>query len=415
MRWLYHLGILVYGFAINVAALWNPKAARSVGGRRGLIHKIESACGSRQQRLWIHCPSLGEFEQGRPIIEKLRQEYPEMEVVLTFYSPSGYEVQKNYNGADYVFYLPLDTPRNAKRFVRAINPALAIFVKYDFWLNYLRALHQHDTTTILASGIFRPTQHFFGRFSQLGQQMLRGFDHFFVQDAQSQKLLNRAGYENVTLSGDTRFDRVQALAQRAEPVDKVAVFSKGSFTAIAGSTWPGDEAFLLSAVNDRNQHIKWVIAPHEISKPHLKQIEDQLSVPFVRYSNATEKELASCKVLLIDNIGLLSRIYQYGQFAYVGGGFGKSIHNILEAATWGIPVIFGPRHEKFKEARDLLQNGGATQIKNATDLEKVIDLWYNQPESLKKAGSIARRYVHDNAGATDMIIDWIGETTLRKS
>lgn len=404
---VYQLGILLYGAAIHVAALWKPKAASWVGGRRGLLQHIESVCNPKQQRIWIHCPSLGEFEQGRPIIEQLHEKYPNVEIVLTFYSPSGYEIQKNYKGVDHVFYLPLDTPWNAKRFVRAINPALAIFVKYDFWLNYLRALHQHDSTTILASGIFRPDQHFFGRFPQLGRQMLRGFDHFFVQDAQSLKLLNRAGYENITLSGDTRFDRVQTLAQRVEPVEKVALFSKDSFTAVAGSTWPGDEAVLLPVVNEPTQPVKWVIAPHEISEQHLSQIEDQLSVPSVRYSQASEKELANSKVLIIDNIGLLSRIYQYGKFAYVGGGFGKSIHNILEAATWGAPVIFGPRHEKFKEAHDLLQLGGAIEVHNEEDLKRIVDQWRNEPEKLNAAGSVANNYVRKNAGASEIVFDWI--------
>lgn len=407
MGLLYDTGILFYGWAIRIAALWNPKAASWTKGRRGLLKSIESDCDSKHQHIWIHCPSLGEFEQGRPILERLRKKYPELEIVLTFYSPSGYEVQKDYPEAKHVFFLPLDTPQNAKRFVRAINPVLAIFVKYDFWLNYLRALHQHDTTTILASGIFRPNQHFFGRFPQLGLRMLRGFDHFFVQDIQSQKLLDRAGFENVTLSGDTRFDRVCELARRAAPVEKVDLFSKDSYTVVAGSTWPGDEVFLFPLVNDPQFDIKWVIAPHEISEQHLKQIEDQLTVPSVRYSNASNEDLAKSAVLLIDNIGLLSLIYQYGKFAYVGGGFGKSIHNILEAAAWGAPVIFGPRHEKFKEAHDLLQNGGAVQVRNEADLKRIIDQWYGQPDALKAAGSMAKVYVHENAGASESIVDWV--------
>lgn len=409
---LYNLGILFYGLAIQIAALWNPKAASWTKGRRGLLRRIESTVDRRQQHIWIHCPSLGEFEQGRPILERLRKKYPKLEIVLTFYSPSGYEVQKNYQEAKHVFYLPLDTPQNAKRFVRAINPVLAIFVKYDFWLNYLRALHQYDTTTILASGNFRPNQHFFGRIPHLGRRMLRGFDHLFVQDVQSQKLLNRAGYENVTLSGDTRFDRVRELTRRAEPVEKVALFSKNSFTVVAGSTWPGDEIFLFPLVNDPQYDIKWVIAPHEISEQHLKQIEDQLSVASVRYSRASDEDLLKSEVLLIDNIGLLSRIYQYGKFAYVGGGFGKSIHNILEAAAWGAPVIFGPKYDKFAEAHALLKAGGAITVKTEKAFQTVFYQWVRNPEKLRSASESAKYYVRENEGATETIIDWLKKEIL---
>lgn len=412
---LYNLGIFLYTSAMHLTALWNPKANKWLQGRKGLINRVENELDPTIPKIWIHCPSLGEFEQGRPLLEALRKSYPEYPMVLSFFSPSGYEVHKNYPHASAVFYLPSDTKENARRWVQAINPKLSIFVKYDFWLHYLQELKKHQSTTLLVSGIFRENQHFFGRFPQLGHQMLQGFDHFFVQNERSLKLLRESGFENATISGDTRFDRVDNLAKSAETVEEVKTFSGDDFTIVAGSTWPADEAFLYPLIN-QDDGKKWVLAPHEISSNHLENIESRINFPVVRFSKAIDVDLKDYKVLLVDNVGLLSRIYQYAQAAYVGGGFGKSIHNILEAATWGVPVLFGPQHEKFDEAGALIELGGAFEVNNSQDIETRISNWQKHPEQLKEAQSIARNYVAKKAGATEMISAWIdSKCVLSKS
>lgn len=407
MSVIYNVGILSYGLMLRIAALWNSKASKWVSGRKGLVSRIESETVSEKPRIWMHCPSLGEFEQGRPLLEELRKTFPDYEIILTFFSPSGFENQKNYPGADRIYYLPDDTPGNAKRVIKALCPEVAIFVKYDFWLNYLKELKSNGTITILASGIFRKEQHFFGSFPQIGRKMLTCFDHFFVQDQKSLDLLQKTGYDNVTKSGDTRFDRVKALADHAESVEIVKEFSNDHFTVVAGSTWPADEKILIPLINDTNRDVKWVLAPHELSEKHFSQLERSLNIATIRYSNADGKDLDGYRVLIVDNIGLLSRIYQYGRIAYVGGGFGKSIHNILESAAWGTPIIFGPRHEKFAEAHALLENGGAQTVDSKQSLESAFDRWHKHSSELEQASHSAVNYVNENAGGTDIISTWL--------
>lgn len=409
MGGFYSVGIFFYGLAIRTAALWNPKAKAWVAGRKGVLDRIERALASTGPTIWMHCPSLGEFEQGRPLLEELRKQYPQKPIVLTFFSPSGYENQKNYAGADHIFYLPEDTRQNATRFVKAINPELAIFVKYDFWLNYLKTLRSSGVKALLVSGIFRENQHFFGSFPALGREMLRCFDHFFVQDSASENLLAQAGFQNVTVSGDTRFDRVISLAGKHEPLALIPDFAADKFTIVAGSTWPADEALLYPLIHQPELDIQWIIAPHELAEKHLQQIESKLQVPHIRYSQAEQEDLSDFKVLIIDNIGLLSRIYQYAHISYIGGGFGKSIHNILEAAVWGSPVIFGPRHEKFKEAHALLKLGGACTVKDFKSLESIVKTWCNDESQREWAGQSARKYILSEAGATKKITRWIQE------
>lgn len=406
---LYQLGVRLYGLVLRIAALWNPKASEWVKGRSGLLERLEQLELNKKATVWMHCPSLGEFEQGRPIIEALRKRFPEHQFVVTFFSPSGYRAQKNYDGADHVLYLPLDTKKNARRFVQALQPEWAIFVKYDFWLNYLRELKSAGSKVILASGIFRPNQHFFGGFSGVGRMMLRQFDHFFVQNQQSVELLKGIGFNNVTKSGDTRFDRVAELADRAEPISSVANFCGSSFTIVAGSTWPVDEKLLAPMINDPGLKVKWIIAPHEISENHIVQLERQIEGGSVRLSDAAEGNLQAARVMIIDNIGLLSRIYQYAQLAYIGGGFGKSIHNILEAAAWGAPTLFGPRHKKFAEALALIDRGGALAVSSGVELRQALEHWYNDSTALEKARVVARTYVSESAGATAKITNWIAQ------
>lgn len=406
MTLLYNLGIFLYSTAMRISSLWHPKAKKWVHGRKGLLTRVEKELDPEVQKIWIHCPSLGEFEQGRPLLEALRKSYPDYPIVLSFFSPSGYEVQKNYPEASAVFYLPSDSKENAKRWIKAVNPKLAIFVKYDFWLHYLEELRNNESPTLLVSGIFRENQHFFGRFPQLGKRMLRAFDHLFVQNERSLQLLRKIGFENITISGDTRFDRVSNLAKNAEPVEEVKTFSGDHFTIVAGSTWPTDEALLFPLIN-RDDNMKWILAPHEINPDHLEAITSRINFPVIRFSQANAADLKDYKVLLIDNIGLLSRIYQHGTIAYIGGGFGKSIHNILEAATWGVPVIFGPQNKKFDEARALIDLGGAFEVRNGNHLEARITELRENTQLLQESKNIARNYVAEKAGATEIISAWI--------
>lgn len=407
MKTVYHFAIQFYVWIIRVVAIWNPQAKKWMDGRQDLLRQIETLCNPAEKKIWMHCPSLGEFEQGRPLLEHLRAAHPDKTIILTFFSPSGYEIQKNFHAVDHVFYLPADTATNARRLVRAFNPELAIFVKYDFWLNYLVQLRKKEATTILISGIFRPGQHFFGLFSALGKKMLRCFSHFFVQDEQSVQLLNKIGFLNVTQCGDTRLDRVISLTHQAEPIKKIEAFTAGHFSVVAGSTWPADEKILLPLINDPAYAVKWIIAPHEIAEVRLQQIESQIQKKVVRYSEFTEDFSDQTDVLLIDNIGKLSRLYLYAKMAYIGGGFGRSIHNILEPAAWGTPVIFGPRHHKFVEAKALIDIGAAVNIQNEQRLRMAFKRWYNDKELLDKAAMDAVRYINENAGATEVIIDWI--------
>lgn len=407
---LYDLLVKTYALAIRLSALWNPKAKRWIDGRKNLVEQIESLLDPKEKKIWMHCPSLGEFEQGRTLLEALRTQFPETKILITFFSPSGYEVQKNYPMADHIFYLPIDSRSNARRMVQAINPALAIFIKYDFWLHYLEELKKKESTTILISGIFRPNQHFFGSFPAIGRKMLNSFSHFFVQNEQSLQLLKNAGYNNVTKSGDTRIDRVMSLVRRAEPLEKVEEFTAGQFSVVAGSTWPADEKILFPLVNDTTFPVKWIIAPHEISETHLQQIEAQIQKPILRYSRVNEEHPSDFDVLIIDNIGMLSRLYFYADLAYIGGGFGRSIHNILEPAAWGTPILFGPKHHKFAEAQAMISTGAAVSIQNEERLREAFENWYSNKKALGNASEEALKYISENSGATDLVVRWILNT-----
>ncbi|TVR42619.1 MAG: 3-deoxy-D-manno-octulosonic acid transferase, partial [Cryomorphaceae bacterium] len=341
MTLLYRLGIALYGTAARFTSWWNPKARLWVSGRKNVIGNIERECSEKRPTIWMHCPSLGEFEQGRPLWEALRELYPEYRGVITFFSPSGFEVQKEYPHADHIFYLPEDTPGNAKRFVQALQPSLALFVKYDFWLHYLESLKTHGCTTLLVSGIFRPNQHFFGSFPALGNRMLNCFDYFFVQNEESEKLLRNKGFTHVQKTGDTRFDRVLKLSATPPDIQKVGDFCQGHKTVVAGSTWPADIQALLPFLKEGDHGFRMIIAPHEVHKAAIQQLLETLPVKSALFS-VDEAITDNTRVLVIDSIGMLSRLYHFAHVAYVGGGFGKSIHNLSEAAAWGVPVVFGP-------------------------------------------------------------------------
>ena len=363
--------------------------------------------------IWFHASSLGEFEQGRPMIEQIRKVHPEYKILLTFFSPSGYEVRKNYAGADVVCYLPFDTPGRVEQFLDLANPAMAIFIKYEFWGNYLHTLQQRGIPVYIISAIFRREQLFFQWFGKPYRKMLDCFNHLFVQDERSKALLEEYGIRNVTVAGDTRFDRVIDVYHQAKQIPLVERFIKGTdgqqppLVFVAGSSWPEDEAIFIPYF-ERHPEMKLIIAPHEIHEGHLKSIEARLHRPTIRLSQATEQNVANQDCLIVDSFGLLSSLYRYGQIAYIGGGFGAGIHNTLEAAVYGMPVLFGPRFQKFKEAKDLIAVGGAFTFDNAPAFTSRMDTLLSTPEALQQSSQAAGHFVQSHGGATTTILQEIG-------
>lgn len=402
----YRLGIGLYHLAIRLAALWNAKARQWVQGRAGLLEAIEAALTPGVERVWFHCASLGEFEQGRPLMEAYKREFPRTEIVLTFYSPSGYEVRKNYEGADHVFYLPADGATNAQRFLKAVQPKATFFVKYEFWYFYLHTLQKQGIPTFLVSAIFRDSQLFFKPIvGGWMRKMLAGFSWMFLQDEASRQLLDTFELSKASVAGDTRFDRVYEIVRAAQPIPKVATFKGDATLLVAGSTWPRDEELLAPVVLAAPASIKAVIAPHEIGAGHIQLLQQRFGDAAVLFSTATDEELEKASVLIVDAIGLLSGMYQYGAMAYVGGGFGAGIHNVPEAAAWGIPVVFGPRHERFREAVELAREGAAFAVGSMEEGRNALEALMADPEQCARAGTRARTYVEQQVGATNHILD----------
>jgi 3-deoxy-D-manno-octulosonic-acid transferase len=405
MELLYNLGINLYSLALRIAAPFNIKAAQLHKGRGETWEKLK-AFTSDAGVAWVHCASLGEFEQGRPLIEAIRKEKPELKIVLTFFSPSGFEVRKNYNMADVVVYLPADTSANAKRFLKTVKPTMAIFIKYEFWFNYLTALKNAKIPVYSVSSIFRDNQIFFKWYGGWFRNMLKAVTMFYVQDKKSGTLLETIGIENFVVAGDTRFDRVASIADSAADVPVAREFAAQGKVIVAGSSWPADEVILADYINNSPNEVKLIIAPHEVHESHITQLIQRFKVPVMRYSDAKNNQNVDCRVLIIDTIGLLSAIYRYGSIAYIGGGFGKGIHNTLEAATYGMPVIFGPNHKRFKEAIDLIEVGGGFSISSLDDFSTIMNtLWNaNTIEALEKSGLASKNYVQSMCGATPMVI-----------
>ncbi len=406
---MYQLGILLYVYLFRLVAIFHKKARKMVVGHRNSWRILRDGIDKSKPWLWFHAASLGEFEQGRPIMERIHSEHPEYGILLTFFSPSGYEVRKNYAGADLVCYLPFDTILNVRRFLNLVQPQKAFFIKYEFWPNYLTALKRRQIPTYLVSGIFRKEQLFFKNYAPFYRRMLNSFTHLFVQNQNSIDLLQSIGRtDEVSISGDTRFDRVleiQAVAKDLPIADQFAKSAKGN-VLIAGSSWPKDEALFIPYFN-AHPDLKLIIAPHEIHEDHLLTIEAQLKRPFLRYTKTTPEEAATSDCLIIDCFGLLSSIYRYGDMVYIGGGFGNGIHNTLEAAVYGIPVLFGPNFGKFHEAKELLACGGAFTIDSESacneQLEKLdTDTHYRQ-EAGKKAGEM----VLNGSGGTEKVINYL--------
>lgn len=414
----YSLFLLAFKAGIRIAALFHPKARKWVQGRHKIFERLEAAITPGQQVVWMHCASLGEFEQGRPLLEALRTQYPSCKLLLTFFSPSGYEIRKNYPGADWVFYLPMDGPHNARRFLEIVQPSLVIFVKYEFWFYYLKKVKYRNIPLILVSALFWEKMSFFKWYGAMQRKMLSRFDQLFVQDVNSQKLLQNIGLGPITtISGDTRFDRVSAIARQAASVPVVEQFTAHRPALIAGSTWPEDEILLHQVWQQMdNADLRLVIAPHDISENRINAIE-KLFPQSIRYSATLKKGLSASDVpvLIIDNIGLLSSIYRYGMACYIGGGFGKGIHNTLEAAVYGKPLLFGPVFHKFKEAKDLIAAGAAFSITEPAQAIAHIQQWIQLPESRIKAGMAAEQYVDTSIGATRKILEFIQEKRLLTS
>ena len=408
---MYSLGIYLYALLVRlVAAFGHRKARAMVRGQRDTWRILREKIDPTARYVWFHAASLGEFEQGLPLIERLRREQPSRKILLTFFSPSGYEVRKDYKGADVVCYLPFDSPTAARRFIKWARPEMAFFIKYEFWRNYIDVLSKKSIPIYSVSSIFRPGQIFFRWYGRKYARCLRRITHFFVQNERSVELLRTIGVQdNVTIVGDTRFDRVIDIRNNARPLPLVEQFTRAKedsnaapFVLIAGSSWQPDEDILLDYVN-RHPDLRLVIAPHVVNDAHIQEIEQKLTTPALRYSQATLENVDDYRVLIIDGYGLLSSIYRYATVAYVGGGFGVGIHNVPEAAVYGIPVIIGPNHQRFAEAVALIANGGCKSIENAEDFSVIMDDFLENPAHIAQAGSAAGRYINQNAGATPVI------------
>ena len=376
-------------------------------GERQAIGIIKEKMDPNAQYIWFHAASLGEFEQGRPLMEQLKREHPEYKILLTFFSPSGYEVRKNYDGADIITYLPLDTIMNARRFLRTIRPVMAFFIKYEFWYNYLHILKYRKVPVYSVSSIFRPEQVFFKWYGRNYGRVLHCFTHFFVQNEISRQLLAKIGINEVTVVGDTRFDRVLQIKEAAKQLPMVEAFTNGHRTFVAGSSWQPDEDIFIPWFN-AHKDWKLIIAPHVIGEDHLQQILSKIEGKAVRYTQASTEEVRDAQVLIIDCFGLLSSIYHYGEVAYVGGGFGVGIHNLPEAAVWGVPVIFGPNNKRFQEAQQLKACGGGLEINGAADFQRIMDRFDANPQQVEADGKKAGDYVKGKAGATGKVLHSVG-------
>ncbi|MBC7946752.1 MAG: 3-deoxy-D-manno-octulosonic acid transferase [Chitinophagaceae bacterium] len=410
----YNVFLLLFNAGIRLASLFDTKAGKWVAGRRDIFARLRLAINGKGPVIWVHCASLGEFEQGRPLIERLKIDYPSYKILLTFFSPSGYEVQKDYKQADWVFYLPMDGPRNAKEFLEIVQPSLVIFVKYEFWYYYLKKLKYRDIPLLLVSALFREDMSFFKWYGALQRKMLSRFDHLFVQNAESKVLVDRIGLSNIcTVSGDTRFDRVTKIADGFTPIPAIEQFIAGSRTLIAGSTWKEDEVTLqksFSSIADSN--LKLIIAPHEIDSGHTAELK-KLFPQSVLYSELAAEKSTSANCLIIDNFGMLSRLYYYGHINFVGGGFRKSgVHNVLEAAVYGKPVLYGPEYVKYTEAVELVRTGGGICVKDDEETAGTISKLLNDEQAYRAISLKSKEYVRGNTGATEKIVRYIQEKRL---
>lgn len=409
MQFLYNVSTHLAVGVLKAVALFQPKMKLFVGGRKESFPKVKERIDADKPVFWIHAASLGEFEQGRPIIEEVKKSYPSYQIVVTFFSPSGYEVRKNYDLADAVCYLPMDTQSNAKKWIAELKPNLAVFIKYEFWPNYLLELKKHKIPTLLVSGIFREDQIFFKGYGAWMRKALGAFTEFFVQDETSKTLLKGAGFNNATIAGDTRFDRVQKLLEANEKLDFIDEFVGESFVLVAGSTWLEDEEQLVDYINNHaKENEKFIIAPHNVKGEDIQKLKTSLQKKTILFTEKEGKSLSEYQVFVVDTYGILSKIYAYAHVAYVGGGYTKSgVHNTLEAATYGLPIAIGPNFKKFKEVQDLVALKGITSVDNAQDLIAFLKLMRDDEEQRTLKAKITKDYVTQNLGATDTIMQTI--------
>jgi 3-deoxy-D-manno-octulosonic-acid transferase len=405
--WLYNPALRLTSFALGILSGFNDKIGKFVQGRKHTFAELRRHFPTKEGVVWIHTASLGEYEQGLPLILQLRKTYPEKKILLTFFSPSGYEVKKNAANSDWVAYLPLDTRSNVDDFLDLISPQIAIFVKYEIWPNYYRSLGQRGIPLILVSAFFKKEQVFFRWYGGFMRQVLSHVTHFFVQDRNSVALLQNIGIHNVSQSGDTRFDRVSEILARDNSLPFMDAFTRGKTTLVAGSTWPQDEAILVPHINAAPRSVKYVIAPHDINASHITGLQKSITKKVQRYSELDEAALAETEVLIIDTIGLLTRIYSYADIAYVGGGFATGLHNTLEPAVFGIPVIIGPDYHRFREAAALVAKKGLLVVHQPSDFEALVSRLLNEPGFRQRTGLVNSHYISQNKGATEVIMDYL--------
>ena len=411
MKLFYNIFIALYRTIIAIFALGNKKARAWIEGRKNLFAELDQKLAPSDRIIWMHCASAGELEQGKPVLEQLKTQYPQYKLLVTFFSPSGYEVGKKYKAADLVAYLPLDTKANAVRFLDLVKPELAIFVKYEYWYHHLKTAAKRHIPLLLVSAIFRKNQPFFKSYGDFYRSILGFYNRIFVQDSESQQLLESINISNCIVSGDTRFDRVAAIAANFSELALIKRFVQDDRILVAGSTWPDDERLLADFYHSYTGKLKLIIAPHEINKAHIDHLFS-LFPNAIAYSQL-EQSFKEASVLIIDNVGMLSRLYQYATLTYIGGGFNKSgIHNTLEAAVWGKPVLFGPNYQKFKEARDLVDRKAGFSISNAEELKRIATELLRDEVLLQQSSTIARSYVEENRGATQKIMDYIQANRL---
>ncbi|ASO05657.1 3-deoxy-D-manno-octulosonic acid transferase [Arenibacter algicola] len=404
---IYNFAVQLSALFLKLIALFHPKIKLFVDGRKEVMSYLQKNIPEGVSIIWVHTASLGEFEQGLPIIEQLKKNYPKYRILVTFFSPSGYEVKKNTAAADLVTYLPMDTKKNAIKFLDLVNPKLVIFVKYEIWPNYLRALSQRNIPTLLISALFKENQIYFKSYGGFMRKTLHNFTHIFVQDTKSIELLSKINIKNTAISGDTRFDRVIEILERDNNLAFMENFKNGAKTLVAGSTWPDDEEVLVPYINTGESSLKFVLAPHNIKPEHINKLKSSINKKTILYSELENKDLSAYEVLIIDTIGLLTKIYSYAEISYVGGGFATGLHNTLEPAVYGIPVIIGPSFKGFKEAEDLVNKGGVLVVKSPAEFFTLVNDLLKDEEHLKRTGDINSTYVSENKGASIQIMAYV--------
>lgn len=409
MNIIYNLFIRLYGLGISVAAWFNPKAKLWKKGRENWQQQMKKSIDPSAKVIWIHCSSLGEFEQGRPVIEEMRKKYPNHQIAVSFFSPSGYEVRKDYQGADYIFYLPLDTPKNAQQLIEILRPEMLVLVKYEYWYNLLKQLEKRQIPVVVISAVIKEKSLFFKSWGKWFREIMLGIDHFFVQEENSKLLLNSIGIDQVTVSGDTRFDRVKEILLANESLDFVKTFKGNSKLIVAGSTWAEDEEILLNWINNHlPKDWKVIIAPHDIVEKRVQSLAEALNKKTAVYTQSNAEEMNDAQILLVDTIGLLTKIYAYSDVSYVGGGFTKSgVHNTLEPAVYGVPILFGPNYQNFFEAMELVEQLAAVSFKDFADFDAELKWLIEQEAERKVRGKNAFNYIQSQPNATATILEYV--------